>query len=246
MDRVEPHGWHGSVEEWLAWLDGELPPTRHAELREHVNACPSCEALLAEVREAAATLATALASLDAPPPVRNVGAALHRATRRRILRALPAAAVLVLLLAGATYALVPGPSIRGWIRAWRSASPSAATIVAPSHPPLFSVAAPDSLDVVVGRPQDSLSIQVVRSSGRWLSVGAPERGAPGVELGERHLRIYPDSAHLITLVIPLHSRVRIRAGGRTLLKVGFGPTGDGPVRDSVILLRVPTGTGPGR
>ena len=50
----------------MAYLDGELPPGDSAVTRDHVNACSSCGAAAAILREDSALLGAALAQLDVP------------------------------------------------------------------------------------------------------------------------------------------------------------------------------------
>ncbi len=89
-----------------AWLDGELPAEEAARLERHADGCPRCADAMAWARTVRDELRS-LPTYPAPPRVARPALAAARATasdnRRRLgrLRALAAAAVLVVLLATA-------------------------------------------------------------------------------------------------------------------------------------------------
>jgi hypothetical protein len=110
-----------------AYLDGEIDSTAEAALREHLAACGACADELHEQDRLSARAHEALGVLDAPAPMLRAQAALHarRAAapagragqaRQRLARfgagSLARAAILLLVLAGAAAAAVPGSPLR--------------------------------------------------------------------------------------------------------------------------------------
>lgn len=243
MKRADGAGRHVDRVELLAWTDGELQPERSAELTLHLGQCPSCSELLAEVRGAARLFSSASCTLDVSAPAPSAAGARRGAAIRARVAALPAAAV-VLLLAGVAFAMVPGSSLGVWLRerlhrvetapVGRPEGPSVTTVT------LFSVLAPDSFEVRVEEPRDSLVIRVVRSAGPNLSVDSPEGAMPrSIELGERRLRVVPGSVRLLTIVVPRGSRAMILAGGQAVLDLTRGrPPSGRVVGDSVSVVRL--------
>jgi len=115
------HAGEGSLQ---AYLDGELDSAAAAELDRHLVACPACAAELADLRALNERTAGAIGLLLAPPaPVLQARAALARARTAEparsaspILRlggrSLAKAAMLLLALAGAGAAAIPGSPVR--------------------------------------------------------------------------------------------------------------------------------------
>lgn len=107
-----------------ALIDGELPPGERAAAEAHLRSCPPCADALAALRRDRDRASALLGLVDAAPPVLAAQAAFHR--RRRgaarplagLREALPRAAVLVLVVAGAAAAaVVPGSPVREWVGA---------------------------------------------------------------------------------------------------------------------------------
>lgn len=118
----------------LAHHDGELPPEDDRRVTGHLDGCGACSRRLAELRAASERLAGALARVDVAPPDTDPGDVQARAGQRsgdaadtgggdaagrrgRLFRwsaALKAAAVL-LGVATAAAAVVPGSPLRRWV-----------------------------------------------------------------------------------------------------------------------------------
>lgn len=98
-----------------AFLDDELPSRERAAAAAHLVRCDACRRSHDELSRVAATFATGIAALDVAPPVaRTPGLAAPR--RLRLLTpSLARAAGLVLLLAAAASAAVPGSPVRQWL-----------------------------------------------------------------------------------------------------------------------------------
>ncbi|HEX2211632.1 MAG TPA: anti-sigma factor, partial [Longimicrobium sp.] len=97
------HLGEGTLQELL---DGELPPGPRAEAEAHLASCAACAGELAELRGLTERTSALLGLVEAAPPVLAAQArfARHRRSGGAMVqarRALPRAAALVLLLAGA-------------------------------------------------------------------------------------------------------------------------------------------------
>ncbi|MCI0434869.1 MAG: zf-HC2 domain-containing protein [Gemmatimonadetes bacterium] len=108
-------------------LDGELSDADRTTVDAHLAACGSCAVELQELRVAATDFASAVALVDVSAPLLRARAALDDAHGRVIDRGLrraglltgaPAAfvkaAAVVLMLAGAASAAIPGSPVRRW------------------------------------------------------------------------------------------------------------------------------------
>lgn len=146
-----------------AFLDGELPDRERAEVMRHLAGCADCAAELEVLRAAACDLSAALGWLDTPAPtatalasVRQVSsiprigprfgfsdraAGVAASTRRALVRA----AMLVLGLAAAASAAIPGSPIRDWLMdTWQrvAGDDTVAVPTAPAMDPAVAPAAP--------------------------------------------------------------------------------------------------------
>jgi hypothetical protein len=108
----------------LAYVDGEIDGSAAAELGDHLAACAECARELQTLRRLSATTHEALSLVSAPAPMLRAQAAIA-AERARLERRSPAsyisrlgarglarAAMLLLALAGAAAAAVPGSPVR--------------------------------------------------------------------------------------------------------------------------------------
>jgi len=109
-------------------LDHELTGADRTTVDAHVGACDTCSAELAELRSASAEWAGAVALLDVAAPMLETrvrieqahGQAIRHLTRRLFSvagmapAALARAAAVILLLAGAASAAIPGSPVRRW------------------------------------------------------------------------------------------------------------------------------------
>lgn len=247
MSEPEGSDRHPEPGEALAWLDGELPSGPAAELARHLETCESCVSLRRDLEAASASLAAAVRTADVAPRRPTVAAVRRRALYRR-LAPVAAAAVLVVVFAGAASALVPGSPLRAWIERLSDDGPvSGEPERIREMATQLSVVAPDSVDVVLGEPRDSLEIHLVLSAGTMLEVETSRGDAiDRVELGSARLRVDPGSARLLRIRFPRTDRVRVLFRGRDLL----GPVGGLPPTvagsgDSIVIVRTGPATGGG-
>ena len=102
-----------------AFLDDELPPGERAEVAEHLLGCPPCRAAHEELGRANRTFSEAVSLLDVEPPAaaREAPRPAKRATARAGagMGSVVKAAGLVLAVAAAASAAVPGSPVRAWI-----------------------------------------------------------------------------------------------------------------------------------
>lgn len=240
----------------LAHLDGELDGGTSSRVAAHLSECAGCRRRWEELSTASAILASGLDALDVAPPDRSADEVRRLGDRRSRERpedrvedgpagtspfgfpgsALLKAAVLVLGVATAASAVVPGSPVRAWItdavRAVAGAvgdgggsgaavagGEGADAATAPQESGLQGVTIPVTDSAVVRVPERSSGLRLrIRSiRGGLLSVtgrGARYRAGSGtIEVtavgddGELHLGV-PES-------VPA---VRVTAGGRTLVE----------------------------
>lgn len=111
---------HVERDRLLARLDGELPDRTASRVDRHLDGCPRCRARLDRLRERSDRLSGALRTLDVPAPDRDPRRIRQRAEEDRepagsTSGALLKAAVLLLAVATAAGAAVPGSPVRDWI-----------------------------------------------------------------------------------------------------------------------------------
>jgi hypothetical protein len=122
-----------------AYLDDELAGAERVEVEAHVAACSACSVELAELERASSVLAAALGSLPEPGVVLlETRAGVARRSREAVARpaagfgwALGRAALLVLGLAAAASAAIPGSPVRRWIVEFFEAPPTLPPAVEP-------------------------------------------------------------------------------------------------------------------
>jgi len=122
----------------LALMDGELPDPEAAEVRAHVDRCPSCIDLAQELGQTSQSVQEALASLDVEPDLdgprqairaqsRGPGAARTRQETRSSAKAgggswirwsLPKAASIAVFLSAGVASALPGSPVRDWVSDW--------------------------------------------------------------------------------------------------------------------------------
>lgn len=117
-----------------AYLDDEVAGHDRADAAEHLLGCTECRGRLDALKTANGRLAAALAELDVAHPA---GSPRQPLRVRRGLRvgggSVARAAVLVLIMAAAASASVPGSPVREWIA--QVVRPSAPPVEAPLPPP---------------------------------------------------------------------------------------------------------------
>jgi hypothetical protein len=161
------HATEGTLQ---AYLDGEMGSAAAAELADHLGRCPACAADLRELESAGARFHDAVTLVAAEPPVLRARAALaaagrpeaavaraeEPASRWRAVSRLGAgsfakAAMLLLALAGAGAAAIPGSPVR---RALETTFARVAQFFAPAVPvavdPAVHAPAADGETVVTG------------------------------------------------------------------------------------------------
>lgn len=166
-----------------AFLDDELPPTARADVAKHLLGCAECRAVRDELAHASAVFAEAVAVLDVPVPARTEVGVPARGARRLGAGSLVKAASLILLLAAAASAAVPGSPVREWIARAVDPAPEPAGLsteelssppVAEALPVGVSLVPAGRVDVVVtGLEGTTLRLAETDDS----SVGVTARGA---------------------------------------------------------------------
>jgi hypothetical protein len=116
------HAEYGTL---LAYVDGELDETNVSALESHLEACSGCREELADVRHLSDEASQALGLISAAPPIAEararVEARIAAQRRRRFVprwefatAGLLKAAAVVLVVAGAASAAIPGSPVRRW------------------------------------------------------------------------------------------------------------------------------------
>jgi len=104
-----------------AWLDAELSASEAADVAGHLMVCTECRARLGELRLAGERLRVALAELDA-------GSVRSSRPRRGAGRTALRAAAMILAVAGAAAAVVPGSPLRQLLERLASSPPESVPI----------------------------------------------------------------------------------------------------------------------
>jgi hypothetical protein len=105
--------------ELLAFLDDELSDEHHRAVGAHLEACEACAATLAELALLSGQLTSALESIDRPAPEPELDAIIERSEsrgQRSLARgSLFKAAAILLTIAGASAAAIPGSPVNEWL-----------------------------------------------------------------------------------------------------------------------------------
>lgn len=127
-----------------AFLDDELAAGTRAAVAEHLLACEACHSRQEELTQASSLFTRSISLLDVEPPAtRPAGGTLRRRARAGTSSFVKAAG-LVLALAAAASAAVPGSPVRDWVEsvlepsvpaAQAPASPGATEPTSPPAPP---------------------------------------------------------------------------------------------------------------
>jgi putative zinc finger protein len=158
-----------------ALLDGELDSKSAADARQHLDGCAACRARLEELRQDEQLVNRALPSLDHTPanvPVETITRAARPHMRRVLLR-WAAAIALMVIGAGALYA-VPGSPVRRWVdrlvRGTPGTTPLPGTLAGVALTPgdrfriVFAPPRSDTVSVTITLTSDSM-IDVRRTDG---------------------------------------------------------------------------------
>jgi anti-sigma factor RsiW len=140
-----------------AFLDGELDPTVRAEVAEHMLACDRCRTTHGELTRANALFAEAVSALDTESPSGRAPSALGRQARRGA-GSFVKAAGLILALAAAASAAVPGSPVHELIVNTMRGEPEVAEVTPP--PP-----EPEAEPVVEPAPPAPAGVSIVPVSG---------------------------------------------------------------------------------
>jgi TonB family protein len=214
-----------------AFLDDQQAGHERAAIAEHLMACGECRTVHEELRRANALIATSLPVLDGPMPIVARRPVDHVARRAPVATAMIRAAGLVLFLAAAAAAAVPGSPVRGWIvqiadRAdlldVPAAEPSTAVGADRSEP-----ARPAVVGTVRGSRDQPLAFARVSVVGDTITGWTDEDGIYRLEGGSQRpwqVRVtHPDHE-------PAERRVRLPASGQMALDFSLEPL-PGPTRD---------------
>lgn len=166
----------------MAYLDGALPERERNAVEAHVRDCRPCTESCDELRAAATEFAHALALVDGPVPMlearvrlQHVAAVAQDSGRRPRWRAVPAdllkAAAVVLLLAGAASAAIPGSPIRQLVdRALRAIQGEPVPVRIEEAPAVEAV--PPSAPVQPPSPTGDVAVDPVNGQAR-VSIHSP-------------------------------------------------------------------------
>ena len=137
---------HASDEQLLAFEDGELTAGDHSRVAAHVAACASCASRLDDWRQGNRRTSALLGSLDHRASAVPVDVVIARASRAPAgnRRALIAASIALIVVAGGAAALVPGGALRHYIERVIAESPFAAPRGVPQTPVAAAVSAHQS------------------------------------------------------------------------------------------------------
>ena len=163
-----------------AFLDDELPPKDRASAAEHLLGCPRCQAEKDGLVRAHSVFSEAVSVLDVDAPDRVAPAAAAAGTDRPGFRggSLIKAASLVLLVAAAASAAVPGSPVREWlVRAVEPApAEGPASTAEPASEPVpdpapagVSLAGAQPVDVVL-TGLDGSTVRLVETDGQRVTV----------------------------------------------------------------------------
>ena len=228
---------HPSEGELQAFLDGELPADERARVAAHLAECGDCRAELAQLRAAGEIFSAAVHRIDTVTAAAVTAAhtaVLHRAGSRRsgrpalqilppsgaravaVRRAFLRAAVLVLLVAGAASAAVPGSPIRRFlVGLWHETTHLFGVRPAAPPPPARIRVAP------APRPAPSLpsGVSVLPENGRVSVV--VQGAAPGLRV---HVRVLDTDRASVEADGPATS-AHFRTGpGRIEVRARYGAT----------------------
>lgn len=132
----------------MAWVDGELSAAVHTDVEAHLDRCAGCSRRVSALRDASHRLSRDLKELDVEPPATSPPRPGGWRAARPLPRRATAAAALLLFVAGAASAAIPGSPVRGWLAdagQWMTERLSEADAPAPAVEP----APPEGPDVEV-------------------------------------------------------------------------------------------------
>ncbi|MCL7965622.1 MAG: zf-HC2 domain-containing protein [marine benthic group bacterium] len=139
---------HRTDAELQAYLDAELDGAESAGVAAHLMVCTACRARLGELRLAGDRFRAALAELDSTLPSGSLRPRIGW-IRRRGTRSALRAAVLLLAVAGAASAVVPGSPLRALIERLVSGEVASVPIEAPTPEAVPESAPPGITSVTV-------------------------------------------------------------------------------------------------
>lgn len=175
-----------------ALLDSELSEADEREARRHVAVCDTCSSLFAEIGAGSALLGSSLSLLDRPVrQLRLVGAPVRPVARPARWSAVPLgkAAALLLSVAAAASATIPGSPVRGWIEDRLAPSAAPVALEAPAEEATATAVAPPMEAGVGAEPLDGHLRIVLTDAAPDLEVRAAftdarRGGVYGSELNE--------------------------------------------------------------
>lgn len=245
------HAVEGSLQ---AYLDGELEGSAAAELNRHLSGCDVCASELDALRAISGRAGAALALLDtASAPMLRAQAALAAVRRGDEAQAQPAfptvpaargirlggrsfakAAMLLLALAGAGAAAIPGSPVRralentiARVAQWIGGDEAPGVVAAPEAPAAPAVPAPElnsarvwptegRIRVILHRPAGEVDVEVRFTDSPQVSVDTEmTEGAVGFRSGGGRLEVSGMGAGRVLVQLP-HDMVSatVEAGGQ--------------------------------
>lgn len=196
-----------------AFLDHELTSGERASAAEHILACDDCREVRDDLARANAVFAEAMAAVDVAAPERAAPTARDGGGLGLGAGSLVKAAGLVLLVAAAASAAVPGSPVRQWITGAVEPAPVVEPTVreiepvevdAPvdAPPAGVSFAPGDDVEIVITGMEDA-TIRLVETDGRDVTVAA--RGAttdPTFSTGSGVIEIRGGVGGVLTIQLP--------------------------------------------
>lgn len=198
-----------------AYLDDEVTGRDRAAAAEHLLVCGECRAALDALRAANALLSEALAELDVAVPAGSPRRALRKRARYRG-ASLVRAAILVLMVAAAASATVPGSPVREWIAqavtppadpAVPEAAPVESVVEAPavgraSAPAGIAIPGLRAADIVVNGLRGA-TIRLVRTDGTGMAVSAVGgEQDPLFRMGSGRIEVVGGSGGVLLVEVP--------------------------------------------
>lgn len=157
-----------------AFLDDQMPRGDRAAAAAHLVACTACREVHEELSRNRSLFATGMAALDVPRSASPAAAVPQAGLSSRLTPSLVRAAVLVLFLAAAAAAAVPGSPVRGWFgRGADPPTPQVTAIPVDSSPEPAAVTVAGTVRGPDGRP---LAFAQVRVVGDTISGWTDEAG----------------------------------------------------------------------
>lgn len=215
-----------------SFLDDELPPSARAGVAEHLLGCGRCRGAQEALMRANALFSRSVSVLDVEPPAGQQDRP-HRAGRRARsgTASFVRAAGLILALAAAASAAVPGSPVRAWIASSLDVSSPpeavppapAAPTARPAAPAGISLPAGDRTIVVALTGLEETAILLEGSDGAMASVSAVgcDRD-PLFRTGRDRIEVRDAVGGQLRIGLPVRTAARLEVDGRLYAEMRGG------------------------